>query len=216
MIRCSGCALFEDKCVCSSLIHVESSVSVVLIRHCKEQHRGSNTARILHSSLPQSTMLDYGCTNAHLPDLSHITWETSALVFPMFYNPDPNRPPTPVTDISTIRTLIILDGSWKQTSRMLKRMPELIQLPRLEIEPASPPLPRIRHPYFEGGMCTMEAGIQALKPFMTAEQTEQLTQNYILWLDRVRQMSGLRTPLSPGQSFKDARKVQHESNARSQ
>jgi DTW domain-containing protein YfiP len=160
-------------------------------------------------------MLDYGCTSAHLPDLSNINWESTALVFPMFYNPDPENPPKAVEDTSSIQTIVLLDGSWKQTSRMLKRMPELIRLPRLEIAPASPPLPRIRHPYFEGGMCTMEAGIQALKPFMTEEQTEHLTQNYILWLDRVRQMSGLRMPLMPGQSFKEARKAQDEMDARS-
>ena len=61
----------------------------------------------------------------------------------------------------------------------------------------------------------MEAGIQALKPFMTEVQSQQLTQNYILWLDRVRQMSGLRTPLKPGESFKDARRAQDEFDARS-
>ena len=37
----------------------------------------------------------------------------------------------------------------------------LTTLPRLVVDPLTPPLP-VRQPYFEGGMCTMEATISAL------------------------------------------------------
>ena len=215
MQRCPSCALFEDRCVCDTFAQVRANVSLFILRHFKERNRGSNTARILHASVQNSTIIDYGCPDAHFPDFNDFDWNDAALIFPMFYNPIPSHPPTAVEQIEQIKTLILLDGSWKQTSRMLKRIPELVRLPRLEIQPASPPLPRIRQPYFEGGMSTMEAGIQALSHFMTQESIQSITQNYLHWLDQVRQMSGLRSPLLPGQSFKEARKLQEETDSKS-
>ena len=88
---------------------------------------------------------------------------------------------------------------------MLKKIRGLTALRRLIIEPLNPPLPRIRQPYFEGGMCTMEATISALKQFVETEQIDQLKSNYLIWIDQVRKNSGIRSPLKAGQCFKEAR-----------
>ena len=213
MIRCTNCALITSSCVCDSLVPVDNKPHTIIFRHCKEKGRGSNSARILNLCLTNVTLMDYGCLGQDIPTLN-IPLENAALVFPLHYNSNSEHPPKPVESIRSIETLILLDGSWKQTARMLQRIPGLIQLPRLEITPANPPLPRVRHPYFEGGMCTMEAGIQALLPFNTKEFTLQLTQNYLLWLDAMRRLSGIRLPLSSGQSFKDARKIQEFEDAK--
>ena len=95
---------------------------------------------------------------------------------------------------------------------MLKKIEGLTTLPRLVVDPLTPPLPRIRQPYFEGGMCTMEATISALKQFIDREQIEQLKSNYLIWIDQVRKNSGIRSPLKPGQCFKDARKAESKPN----
>lgn len=129
----------------------------------------------------------------------------AVLLFPLFYDPDPTHPPVQWTGQFRPKNLIVLDGSWKQTSRMLKKIDGLTALPRLLVQPLEPPLPRIRKPYFEGGMCTMEATISALQPFLTTAQIDQLTSNYLTWIDQVRKNSGIRSPLKSGQCFKEAR-----------
>ena len=51
----------------------------------------------------------------------------------------------------------------------------------------------------------MEATISALQPFLTTAQIDQLTSNYLTWIDQVRKNSGIRSPLKSGQCFKEAR-----------
>ena len=203
--RCPACALRGNTCVCDQLQRIHLPLHVQIIRHRKELSRGSNSARILVHSLENATVIEHGARYSGptiLPD--HLLNDT-VLLFPMFYDPDPNHPPQQWTGQFTPKNLIVLDGSWKQTSRMLKKIRGLTALPRLGVAPLIPPLPRIRKPYFEGGMCTMEATISALQQFISTEQTEQLKSNYLIWIDQVRKNSGIRNPLKAGQCFKDAR-----------
>lgn len=180
-------------------------MSVTVIRHRKEVGRGSNSARILEASLSNITVLEHGARFQGPTVLSPELLDDAALVFPLFYDPDPLHPPTAFDPTSTPKNLIILDGSWKQTSRMLKKIDGLTQLPRLDIAPLSPPLPRIRKPYFKDGMCTMEAAISAFKPFFPTSDIEILIGNYLVWIDQVRKNSGIHAPLKAGQCFKEAR-----------
>ena len=94
----------------------------------------------------------------------------AVLLFPMFYDPDPHHPPQQWTGQFVPENLIVLDGSWKQTSRMLKKIQDSLHTSIGLFEPLNPPLPSIRQPYFEGGMCTMEATISALKQFVLTEK----------------------------------------------
>ena len=60
----------------------------------------------------------------------------------------------------------------------------------------------------------MEAGIQALRKFNSEDIIEELTHNYLTWLNAMRRLSGIRKPLSAGQSFKDARRLQEAEDAK--
>ena len=203
--RCPACALRGNTCICNQLKRIQTPLHVHIIRHRKELSRGSNSARILAHSIVNSTMIDHGSRYSGPTILPAHILNESVLLFPMFYDPDPHHPPQQWTGQFTPKNLIVLDGSWKQTSRMLKKIRGLTALRRLIIEPLNPPLPRIRQPYFEGGMCTMEATISALKQFVETEQIDQLKSNYLIWIDQVRKNSGIRSPLKAGQCFKEAR-----------
>ena len=206
--RCPRCALRGNTCICSQLKTIKVPLRVSIIRHRKEQSRGSNSARILTQSVEGATVLDHGSRYSGPTVLSDECLDNAVLLFPMFYNPDPNYPPVKWTGQFVPKNLIVLDGSWKQTSRMLKKIDGLTALPRLLVQPLDPPLPRIRKPYFDGGMCTMEAVISALTLFVPSEKTEQIKVNYLVWLDQVRKNSGIRGPLKAGQCFKEARIAQ--------
>ncbi len=203
--KCSRCALRGNTCICGRLQSIDNRPNVTIIRHRKEVSRGSNSARILEASLQNVHLIEHGARYAGPTVLDDTLLENAALLFPLFYDPDPNHSPKAWTDIEPPKNLIILDGSWKQTSRMLKKIDRLTHLPRLTVKPLDPPLPRIRQPYFAGGMCTMEAAISALAPYLSETEVESLKQNYLTWLDQVRKNSGIRNPLQAGQSFKEAR-----------
>lgn len=210
--RCPKCALRGNTCVCEKLSSISSPVQVTIVRHRKELSRGSNSARILANSIQGSVVIDHGSRYAGPTIIPKTTLDQAVLLFPLFYDPDPKYPPVEWTGQFTPKNLIVLDGSWKQTSRMLKKIHGLTALPRLAVQPLAPPLPRIRKPYFEGGMCTMEATISALQPFLSTVQIDQLKSNYLTWLDQVRKNSGIRNPLKSGQCFKEAR-IEEEGTA---
>ena len=210
--RCPTCALRGNTCVCDRLKSVQAPFQVTIIRHRKEVRRGSNSVRILAHSIENANVIDHGSRYSGPTILPHDVLTDAILLFPMFYDPDPNHPPQQWMGKPTPKNLIVLDGSWKQTSRMLKKIVGLTALPRLVVEPLSPPLPRIRQPYFEGGMCTMEATISALKQFVDNDQIAQLKSNYLIWIDQVRKNSGIRSPLKAGQCFKEARIAESNPN----
>ena len=191
--------------MCDQLQIIQSPLQVNIIRHRKELSRGSNSARILAHSIAGTTVIDHGSRYAGPTVLSEDILNNGVLVFPMFYDPDPDHPPVEWTGQFTPKNLIVLDGSWKQTSRMLKKIQGLTALLRIPVQPLDPPLPRIRKPYFEGGMCTMEASISALQHFLQPSQIASLKSNYLIWIDQVRKNSGIRNPLKAGQCFKEAR-----------
>ena len=199
------CALRGNTCVCTQMKTIRSPIQLTIVRHRKEVNRGSNSARILASSIEGTNVIDHGSRYSGPTILAKERLNNAVLLFPMFYDPDPKYPPLEWTGQFTPRNLIVLDGSWKQTSRMLKKIEGLTALPRIPVKPLIPPLPRIRQPYFEGGMCTMEASISALQYFLQSNQIDQLKFNYLLWIDQVRKNSGIRNPLKAGQCFKEAR-----------
>ena len=147
--------------------------------------------------LNQLHIFDYGKRYQPLPDFD---LTDTVLLFPpedgVIYDS-----PTPP------RQIIMLDGSWKQAHRIKKRVPNIRNLPRLSLE-ATLNLPRIRQPHFTGGMSTMEACIQALALYNPPSDIEYLIQIYCLWIEQVRQSTGIRKPLLPGTSFKEARRAQ--------
>ena len=203
--RCPTCALRGTGCVCSQLTTVNNPVHVTIVRHSKERGRASNSVRILAASLQNVTVLEHGARYSKPTEIPSNRLDDAVLLFPILYNPDPKYPPTEWTGTSMPKNLIVLDGSWNQTSRILKKVPHLLSLPRIVVEPLTPSLPRIRTPYFPGGMCTMEATISALTFFLTTQDINTLKNNYLCWIDQVRKNSGLREPLKPGQSIKEAR-----------
>ena len=147
--RCPTCALRGPTCVCDQLQIIQSPLQVNIIRHRKELSRGSNSARILAHSIAGTTVIDHGSRYAGPTVLSEDILNNGVLLFPMFYDPDPDHPPVEWTGQFTPKNLIVLDGSWKQTSRMLKKIQGLTALLRIPVQPLDPPLPRIRKPYFE-------------------------------------------------------------------
>lgn len=108
--------------------------------------RTSNTGRIAHLALPDSVLLDHGDETGPL-DLSLLrtpgTWRLDADAPP--WNPTMGRP----------TQLVVLDGTWSQVGRMMRRLPALHGMPRLALPPPAPRL-RMRLPPPEG-MSTLEA-----------------------------------------------------------
>ncbi len=107
------------------------------------------TARMAHLALPNSELHE-GFSFAGLEAL--VRDPTAAVLFP-----GPDSPPTPPT-----RTLIVVDGTWPQARKIIRRNPLLARLRRFTLTPARPGAYRIRREPTPDCLATIEAVVEVL------------------------------------------------------
>lgn len=124
--RCEQCRLSARWCICESLEHLVSPVRVDVLMHRNEWHKPTSTGRLLHRLVQDSRCLLAG------PDLA-----------PAALCPDPGRElwllhpsgeDLPEDSDPTCVQVMLLDGSWKQASRMLQSSPVPARRVRLRME----------------------------------------------------------------------------------
>ncbi len=151
--RCPTCRLAQHLCLCAELPTIPTRVRVLMIRHFKEKHKGSNSARLVDLSLPKCTLRDYGERDSSL-DLEGLSGPGVALLFPS--DGGKTLPP------SEVNTLVVVDGTWSQARRMMNRIPGLVTLPRLDVAIHATERVRMRRSPVPGRVSTAEAVAHAL------------------------------------------------------
>jgi DTW domain-containing protein YfiP len=146
--RCPRCAAPEVACFCAHLQRTPSRVPVVLVRHIREAHKGSNTGRIAAEVLGIPLFDHGGAERVVLAGLG----ASPALLFP-HGETGAWRPPS---------ALVVIDATWHQARNMRARLPELQGLPTLSLGPP-PAIVRMRAQRREDGMSTIEAIAGALE-----------------------------------------------------
>ena len=188
--RCTICLRAQSACICHWITPVAAdaqTVEVLILQHPLELHNAKNSARLLHLSLPHSRMVTgevfdekifqssppFAATNQQ----NRISQTSQSPKFNILLYPDkphdipdkqaPGRPDLPVLkyeklgETSQLR-LIVLDGTWRKSRKILHLNPVLRQLPRLSLEamPASRYL--IRKAHRPDQLSTLEATCAAL------------------------------------------------------
>ena len=137
--RCLRCRRPKRACWCLHLRPVESATRACILQHLGERKTAIGTARMAHLSLPNSE-LHLGVSFVDHPRVRELAAAPgTALLFPGEGALDPaalrHRPPT---------TVIVVDGTWSQARKVIKRNPFLQALPRLAFRPDRPSNYRIR------------------------------------------------------------------------
>jgi DTW domain-containing protein YfiP len=175
--HCARCLLNHAICLCAALPRVESRTEVVLIRHVSERWLTSNTGRFAALALGRARVLEYGRGEPF--DESKIELDGAALLVH-----------TGARSLDfTPRRLIVLDGSFRQASRMYKRISALRALPELGLPPPASTPHRLRKPTHPEGMSTLEAVATALAQLEGAAVGEPL---FELYAELVRRTDALR------------------------
>jgi DTW domain-containing protein YfiP len=156
---CSACARPQSVCLCSELVPVITRTRVVILQHPRESSVPINTARLAELALPNSER-HVGVEFGELPRLRELLLDTSAP--PILLFPGPLAKDLALEPPSGPVTLLVIDGTWWQAQKLLKRNPELARLPRYALAPAAPSRYRIRREPAAHCVSTVEAIVQAL------------------------------------------------------
>lgn len=138
---------------------MDTKLRIVVIQHALELKERSNTAKHALAALTNAEQRVYGMKGLplELDDLrdAWLLW--------------PGAEPKPE---GTPSTLVVLDGSWSQTRRMVQRLAQVRRLPRYSVTPKAGRVSLREAP--PGGMSTLEALAIALRELESAEAGARL------------------------------------------
>jgi len=155
--------------MCQWVAPTANRVQVLLLQHPLEVHQAKGSARLLHLSLARSQLLVcealadaalLAAPPAHTILLYPDTPQDAALGLlpPAQWAP---LAPAALQDPAQIR-LVVLDGTWRKSRKMLYQSPLLQQLPRLPLVALPPSRYAIRKAHRPHQLSTLEATCAAL------------------------------------------------------
>ena len=170
---CVRCLRPERTCICQWCKPIAHTVEVLILQHPLEVEHAKGSARLLHLSLPNSRLrIGEAFDEQELQTLLHAPFAPGAhrkhavLLYPD--TPDGAGVAQPATpddvlwsDPAKLR-LVVLDGTWRKSRKMLYANPLLQSLPRLALRdtPASQYVIRKAHGAHQ--LSTLEATCYAL------------------------------------------------------
>lgn len=175
---CSLCLRPQRTCICKWITPTQNPVEVVILQHPLEETHAKGTARLLHLSLQRSTLTvgetwEAGALHTLLHEPLAAVPKSMAPQHTILLYPDaPHDPalglPTPpalppILALAPARMrLIVLDGTWRKSRKMLYCNPLLQHLPRLALHDLPTSNYRIRKAQQAHQLSTLEATCMAL------------------------------------------------------
>jgi DTW domain-containing protein YfiP len=156
---CSGCERPQNVCVCAALERVPTRTRVVILQHPRESSVPIGTARLAELALPNAER-HVGVDFSASPRVRELLADEAAP--PILLYPGPAARDLAEDPPGGAVTLVVLDGTWWQSRKLLKSNPALASLPRYAFAPAEPSRYRIRREPEEHYVSTIEAIAQAL------------------------------------------------------
>jgi DTW domain-containing protein YfiP len=180
--RCQRCYQYGDTCLCSLIPTVPTRTRFVILRHYIEERRSSNTGRIAALAMPNSELLAYGGGRPF--DESPLCQPGTWLLYPGASGPPPPEAP---------RRVIVLDGTWRQSRRMVHKIAALRRLPCLSLSPPPGPVARLREPTVPDGMSTLEAIAAAVRALEGPQVSLPLEELFAQMVERGLRLRGRRS-----------------------
>jgi len=153
--RCRRPAAF---CVCDALPRLSARTRVVLLQHPREARLAICSAWLCHAALPGSLLVRGVRFDDH-PEVAPLlaapgTW--------LLY-PGEGAVDAAALTAAPPATLLVVDGTWPQSKKLLRTNPRLAALPRLAIRGAAPSgYAGLRAEPAEGHLATIDAVAEAL------------------------------------------------------
>ena len=173
--RCTRCLRPQSTCVCQWVVPVAHPVEVLILQHPLEVDNAKGTARLLHLSLPRSRLVvgEQWAPQA-LEQLLTDPWpDTRQTPQPVLLYPETvnaaalQLPPPPAwavrwLDAPAQLRLVVLDGTWRKSRKMLYLNLPLQQLARMPLHGLPASRYRIRKAHAPDQLSTLEATCAAL------------------------------------------------------
>lgn len=171
-MSCPRCG-FVHNCICDAEPQLSCDAHFILLTHPKELGKDTNTGELMLRTLPNCQRYTWDRVNPPatlLEQLSSPRYQPW-LLFPS----DEQHPATQYQPADGKQPLfILLDATWQEARKMVRKSTWLAQLPRLSLTPVSTSAYQLRRNQQAGNLCTCEAGIALLELLGESAQATQL------------------------------------------
>jgi DTW domain-containing protein len=209
--RCLDCGLHRELCVCAERPQLELRTGFVVVQNNKERHKPTNTGRMIPQVLRGAELLYFGERDVEF-DASSLTRadRDPLLIFPRVGDPEGPAPESaPILSAELIAerraarpearlTIVLLDGTWAQCSRMSRRLPVLASMQAFALPEGPASHWGVRTPSEPSRISTYEAAIRVVELAEGPEPAAQMQ----AYFDRVAaamlfMKAKLRSPAVP-------------------
>lgn len=182
---CNKCGLPNINCICKVVPKVKTKAEIWILSTEKEFYRPSNTARILKLVNPEATdIILWERTvkpEALIKNIESEIYDVY-LVFPednedMLSEKFENR----ISDKTP--AFVLLDGTWKEAKKILRKSDYLKGIPRISLEPNFKSEYNLRRGVEEGNLCTIEAAIEVIKLSNEIQNANVIKDAFHIFLD---------------------------------
>ena len=154
---CSRCQRPLGHCLCPLIPNLDSHTRVLILQHPSEVGHALNTARLAALGL-RNAELRVGEVFDDLPQLFAQSDYRACLLFPG----DEAVALTGYAPMEKPLLLVVPDGTWRKSRKLLHLNPLLATLPRVSLGAVAPSRYRLRKAPAEGALSTIEAIVAAL------------------------------------------------------
>ena len=182
-IQCKSCGLVKDHCICGYEIDIESPVEFWLLTHENEFSRTNNTGRLIEYAISSTKTFAWSRTEPPTEMIDLMEDYDVYLVFADDREEEKNRVKRyEPSDKKTV--FLILDGTWKEARKMLRKSPYLADLPIIALNPKGTTAYDLRRNKDEGHLCTAEVAIALLDHVGAKEQADTLNRYFDYFMTR--------------------------------
>ena len=169
---CPRCG-FQYNCICHAEPALSCPYTFILLTHPKEVGKDTNTGQLMTRSLPHCQRQIWDRVN---PPQSLLAMLADPQYQPWLLFPGDDQVPAVPYETSTGKTplFILLDATWQEARKMIRRSPWLATLPRLALTPSTHSAYALRRNQQQGNLCTCEAGIALLETAGYPQEAERL------------------------------------------
>ena len=172
---CAGCGL-HHQCVCHRLPRFEIPAHITLLMHENELSRETNSGQWLLKAIPSTSQHIWQRTKpcptliALITDPTYVTY----LLFPNEQSIALSEATTTAVKDGKTPLFIILDGTWQEAKKMLRKSPWLANLPCVHLVPQQASNYQLRRNQQQGHLCTLEVGSSIVQELGLNQQAAQL------------------------------------------
>ena len=163
-------------------------MKITLLTHFKELEKPSNTGQLVVEIL--GSVAEQICWDRLVPPAKLVA-EIEAGGVALLY---PGTAEEPAGDLTGIRQIILIDGTWHEARKIHQRSPYLQKVRRICLKPVEKSRYNLRKNQKVSGLCTAECVMEILRSTGNTVDAERLQERFLAHIRPTGRMRGDRNP----------------------